>query len=541
MNENPFTLAITSTHPGPPAALASSPDGSAVRSSTPPQHCQIHGAAIAAQVSVLRPRLILPLVLLALGCSGSSHADGSPDASQAGDGSGSGGDAGPPAGDGSANDGEGSVASDAPANASCLGDVPLTYDVLTDRMPYQVAPPALGPAGTIVKDPTYGTSIVRLTDETTLTATTSFRVANEFWGNDWSTDAKLFYMQDSAGAFLPFTFDPTTLAAARVQSQAKPGTPLAMPITAGGFSRTAPTILYGLKGLTIEQFDFASQMTSDVVDLTTIVPGATGNALGVQQGKSGLLVSSFGGPEQDEMPYVVTYDPSGGTHHVVDVTKSTLDGNPIGATIGGGVHSFKVDASGQYVFFSVNGGDAGGSGDWLWDTTAATVAVLPAGGSVGWATWEHGGKGDSYQWDISPFATPSTSTPLITPALSPTDNSASSSVAWETAVGGPSTPLIVETMRQPLDTGPWRAWDDEIIAVRTDGVESEVWRFAHNFNTYSGTIYSDSFYYLFIPRVSQNGWFILFDSNWNGTLGTDSSGSPRTDAFIVALPNPCGP
>ncbi|HXC24502.1 MAG TPA: hypothetical protein VNU46_01205 [Gemmatimonadaceae bacterium] len=91
------------------------------------------------------------------------------------------------------------------------------------------------------------------------------------------------------------------------------------------------------------------------------------------------------------------------------------------------------------------------------------------------------------------------------------------------------------------DTGPWRAWDNEIIAVRADGVESEVWRFAHNFNTYTGTVYSDAYYYLYKPRVSQNGWFVLFDSNWNGTLGTDATGAPRTDAFIVALPNPCGP
>jgi hypothetical protein len=420
----------------------------------------------------------------------------------------------------------------------CLGSVPLTYQVTTDQAPHQVAPPTLGPAGTVFKDPVYGTSIVRLTDATTLTATTSFRVANEFWGNDWSTDAKLFYMQDSSGAFLPYTFDPATLAAARVQDLSKPGTPLAMPLAPGGFSRTEATVFYGLTGLTIEKFDFATQMKTLVVDLTTIVPGATGYALGVEQGKNGLLVSSFGGPEQDMMPYVITYDQTSQTSHVVDVTKSTLDGNPIGATIGGGVHSFKIDASGQYLTFSVNGG---ASTDWLWDTQANKVTVAASAGAVGWAAWEHPGNGDSYDWQVSTFAAADASTPLISPLLAPVDKLASSSVAWESAVGGPGTPLIVETMRQPADMGPWRAWDDEVIAVRTDGVSSEVWRFAHNFNTYTGTIYSDNFYYLFIPRVSQNGWFVLFDSNWNGTLGTDAMGNPRTDAFIVALPNACGP
>ena len=424
-------------------------------------------------------------------------------------------------------------------DASCSGSVPLTYNTSTDRTPQQVSPPTLGPAGSVVKDPVYGTSIVRLTDSTTLsTATTSFRVANEFWGNDWSTDAKLFYMQTSTGMFLPFTFDPKTLVAARVQDMSKPGTPLAMPLAPGGFSRTEATVFYGLKGLVVEKFDFATQVTTSIVDLTSIVTGATGYALGVEQGKNGLLAASFGGPEQDKMPYVVTYDPASQMHHIVDVTQSTLDGAPVGATIGGGVHTFKIDASGRYVTFSVNGG---ASTDWLWDTQSATVTTMPSLGAVGWAAWEHQGNADSYDLQMSTFASPDASAALVSPLLTPVDHLASSSVAWESAVGGPATPLIVETMRQPLDTGPWRAWDNEIVAVRTDGLSSEVWRFAHNFNTYTGTIYSDNFYYLFIPRVSQNGWFVLFDSNWNGTLGTDASGNPRTDAFIVALPNPCGP
>ena len=83
------------------------------------------------------------------------------------------------------------------------------------------------------------------------------------------------------------------------------------------------------------------------------------------------------------------------------------------------------------------------------------------------------------------------------------DKLASWSHSWESSIAGPSTPVIVETMRQPTDTGPWRAWDEEVLAVRTDGVESTIWRFAHTFNTYSGTTYSDAYYYLYIPRESQ--------------------------------------
>ena len=73
-------------------------------------------------------------------------------------------------------------------------------------------------------------------------------------------------------------------------------------------------------------------------------------------------------------------------------------------------------------------------------------------------------------------------------------------------------------MRQPTNTNPWGAWDDELIAVESTGASPRVWRFAHLFNTYSGTTYSDAFYYLYIPRVSQDGRFVLFDSNWNASL-----------------------
>jgi hypothetical protein len=428
----------------------------------------------------------------------------------------------------------------------CSGSVALTYDTTTDRAPHVASPPTLGPAGTLYKDPTYGTSVLRVTDAMTLPGSLSYRVANEFWGNDWSTDAKLFYLQDSSGAVLPYAFDPKTLVATRVADKTMPGSPLKMPLSSGGFSRTEPTILYGMKALTVAEFDFSTQTTTDLVDLTTVVPGATGNALGVQQAESGLLASVFGGPEQDKMPYLVTWDPVSKTPHVLDVTQSTLDGKPIGTTIGGGLHAFKLDVSGRYLAFEVNGGS---STDWVWDTTAGAVTTLPSLDTVGSAAWASKLSSASYAWDLQTFASPTMAVSLITPAA-PVDTMASATLEWKNATPGALSPLIVETMRQPGDTTPWQAWDEEIIAVRTDGMlvpgeagtpETEVWRFAHTFNTYTGTMFSDNYYYLFIPRVSQNGWFVLFDSNWNGSLGTDNNAQPRTDAFIVALPNPCGP
>jgi hypothetical protein len=73
------------------------------------------------------------------------------------------------------------------------------------------------------------------------------------------------------------------------------------------------------------------------------------------------------------------------------------------------------------------------------------------------------------------------------------------------------------------------------------GTLARVWRFAHTFSTYTGTTYSDDYYYLFRSYISQNGWFAVFSSDWGNTLGTDPAGLPRRDVFVVELPNPCGP
>jgi hypothetical protein len=451
---------------------------------------------------------------------GSSGGDGSPSRGDGGDG----GDTGP-AGDG-----------------ACNGSVALTYNAATDRLPHMATPPTLGPAGSIVKDPTYGTKLVRITDTTTMEEGSSYTVANEFWGNDWNTDATLFYFQDATGTgggHYVYTFDPITLAAAPVA--AKAGGTLKMPLASGGFSRTDPNILYGYSGSTIAEFDFTTQTTTDIVAIDTIAPGLSGS-LGVQVGQNGLLATAIGGA-QDVCPDLATWDPTTKTGHVVSVANSTLDGKPLGTTIGGGVHVFHLDASGQYLAFEVA---SGSSSFWVWNTSTNTVTTLPSLDTVGAGAWVAKVSGQSYAWNLQTFADPTKSVSLIHPAMT---SSSSASLEWKNATAGASAPLIVETMRPPADTSPWGAWDDEILAVRTDGVtipgdggpETEVWRFAHTFNTYTGPTASDNYYYLFIPRVSQNGWFVLYDSNWNSSLGTATGGTPRTDVFVAALPTPCGP
>jgi hypothetical protein len=480
------------------------------------------------------------------GCSGGGGTTdaGSPDAANPSDGGGpsdaaTGSDAGADAGSADAG------GTDAGNLPGCVGTTPLVYDAPTDRLPHFATPPALGDAGSIWNDPTYGTPVLRLTDPGTLPGkNTSFQVANEFGHNDWNTQATLFYVQAPSGGMLLFAFDPPTMTATRVLDKST-GQPLAMPLAGTFFSRTDPNTLYGLSGNTVASFDFTTQTTTSVLDLNGVVPpptdGGHSYALGVHQGANGLLVSSFGGPEQDAMPYLITYSPATGVQHLMDVTKATLDGVAIpGGPSGTGIHSFQLDGSGQYLMFTVAGASPG---NWLWNTSTNAVESLPSAGAIGYGAWIHGGGSpDSLQ--LSDFASPQDSGSFV--SKSPDDSQASSSLSWENSGAGALFPVVADLMRLPGDDAGWAAWDDELIAFRTDGVlndagVSDVWRFAHNFNDYDGGQYSDDFYYLFIPRVSQNGWFALFDSNWMKGLGTDSSGNYRTDVFIAKLPNPCGP
>lgn len=89
-----------------------------------------------------------------------------------------------------------------------------------------------------------------------------------------------------------------------------------------------------------------------------------------------------------------------------------------------------------------------------------------------------------------------------------------------------------------------QAWDREIVCVATTG-PSRVWRFAHhratgacNDNDRGGSCFGA----IAIGNISQDGKFYLFGTDWEWSLGNaqnssgcPSSGSCRTDAFIVEL------
>jgi hypothetical protein len=109
-------------------------------------------------------------------------------------------------------------------------------------------------------------------------------------------------------------------------------------------------------------------------------------------------------------------------------------------------------------------------------------------------------------------------------------------------------PVLAGTDRYANNPGPWREWDDEIIAIRTDGGPTTVWRFAHHRSDVNCvnavpacTEDKDPFWYTPRPNISPDGRWAIFTSNWERSLGIDCCTSAETtpnrrqDVFVVQL------
>jgi hypothetical protein len=74
-------------------------------------------------------------------------------------------------------------------------------------------------------------------------------------------------------------------------------------------------------------------------------------------------------------------------------------------------------------------------------------------------------------------------------------------------------------------------YDGEIFCIETDLNASTIWRFAHHRAIW------DPEYYWSEPfgNVSLDGQFFMFSSSWDGQVGTNKNGDPRSDVWIVKL------
>lgn len=393
--------------------------------------------------------------------------------------------------------------------------------------------PELGIAGFAFSDPAFGSRLLRVTDGS---SGGSWRVASNVHVATWNADSSRFYLLGPNGKQVMALDGGVPRPLATISSQGEPT-----------FSRSDPDRIYGVGGPSTRTVQASTidadgnVAVTDLLDLDTL-----GLALVEPRTYVGGMVTSdesvavfFGGAGQDQHHYA-------GVLREGETVLAALVDTLTEPGCGFKLHSISIDRTGRFVvLYPVN---AKPFHMVIWDTEAQTFTPVTE------APWGHDTQG--YGWEINHDCSPAqewdaaqwqrrrldaldTSEDLITPVLRPKETYLDDHTSWHNARADRLLPVITATYRYNDDGSvPWRAWDDEIIAIATDG-PSTVYRFCHHrtdardesnpLNTY--------FWYQPLASVSPDGAWAVFSSNWEKSLGPDPSdpGRSRQDVFLVRL------
>lgn len=393
-------------------------------------------------------------------------------------------------------------------------DAPPAQPVYTARTDRFIEPkptlPTLGPAGFSFIDPAFQRRILRVTDGT---GGLTWRVPSNANVCAWSADSAHFYIVNGGGGVQVMAFDAGAFQATYV------ATPYSQ--TEPDFSRSDPDVLYtiaGPKTRTIRSYSLSTGAATDVLDLDSLgLPNldTPRTYCGGVLSAGDVISALFGGTGQD-------------LHHYLIHGSQILDSLQRGGYY---LHGFSVDLTGRrMLLYPVN---AQPYQVVVWDTqldTLTPVTKSPAGhGAMGYGLWVNQDQGalpyDACQWQLRELVNLDATRDLIDPVNTPKEIYLADHTSWHNAKRDVRVPIISATYRYgSANTTPWRAWDDEIIAIATQG-ESTVWRFAHHRSDVSTDFWSQP-----LVNVSPNGRFAIFTSNWESSVGAG-----RTDVFLIEL------
>lgn len=425
---------------------------------------------------------------------------------------------------------------------------PPIYCARTDRRvePYPKTPPTLGPAGSIIADPSFHSRILRVTDPKSdpdgLGRSMMSPASAET--NAWNSDGTRFYVLTAGGQYVLYDFDP-------VKMKAHPRELL--PFPEGDFSHTRPNILYAASSNNpaFQQYDVSNgqitklQKVSDCVKLR-----ASDLAFSVSVSADDERMATMLGPEQDRNFMVYVYDRKLGCRWYNTQT-GEIGGQwgPKGTISAADrylIHNTNISPSGKYIW--VERGSSSVGNWWLiWEVETMKVTACPS-----WCSGHHvvgyshvvGPSGERHPLDLlsRPLNNLNATNSLVADlAAGDSQHWYDQHLSWNNADPNDDNPFCLSTYNggnpnipgAPLDAaGPW---ENEILCVEPharDSTGSRVWRFAHTFSTAKNGFWST-------PRgnVSQDGRFFMFTSDWEDQLGREPSNKQqyRTDVFIVEL------
>jgi len=295
------------------------------------------------------------------------------------------------------------------------------------------------------------------------------------------------------------------------------------------------------------QYDFSKNTSTVIANIDSFLPAQ-------DQNWSGYSVSVYNDYYDVNFAaaaknYVVVYNKANNQAALIDLVNTAFKSFTSSSFVSMGgtlppanlLHAIQIDKSGRYVAIGYSDSTDSNiyvdlqSGRWANDPYCHRVTGFA---SVA-ANCGNQQNNDSSGFYIANLDNPTQHTFLAENPMGPSRWNTDAHPSWNNARPNMALPFVADLRISGPSIFPTRAWDDELIAVATDG-SNKVWRFAHMHAVQTG-------YYYTIPfaHVSPDGRYALINSNWGGTLGTASdvqatyNGTPsdqkRVDVFLIEL------
>jgi hypothetical protein len=422
-------------------------------------------------------------------------------------------------------------------------------NAVTDRRIHGKTPMPPPSKGLVFNDPDFGSEMVRVTDESSdsIHSRGSFLTDGTGQENEWNADTSKFWVGGEGGRVFVFGFDPSTMSVTSLP-QAEPGQGFLVPLNGPAFSNVDPDLIYGTTNatpLSITSYRFSTGLRYEVIDTTRcgMQPPLTSAAVSdrdVSPSSDDSRISiSEGGTQFGNHMFVVIYDKKLGCRWYNTQT-GHIGGQwgPAGTAIGP-VASYLIrhaylSRSGKYMRIM------GGGGFFVWDvaTLNVTSCLHDSGldcfgyGVAGYNSFVNGAAVvEDMQIVKRPLGNLAKFQNLLWPMPLPHYWGIVQHFSWTNVNSTDSTPICGSTYNYEGDEDISEPFEGEIFCAETDGAASTIWRFAHNRATWQAPYYNTQP----LGSVSRNGHFYIFSSGWDRQVGTESSGQPRSDAWIVRL------
>lgn len=368
--------------------------------------------------------------------------------------------------------------------------------------------PTLGAAGTKITDPTFGTTILRVTDATTEPDTGGHKGVLNAYSTQQSFNSDnsrvLFLVRDSyqRARFYDFTPGSCTVNTTGYLLSSAPAGLQEYGMT---WSATDPDIIYGVGNYNLYEITVPSGSSTTLKTFTGL-------------GHTGGYVTQMN-MSDDANVFAMRFESGTGNGYVF--WKRDTDTVLMSAASVANLDEVEVDKSGQYgiiVYTSGNGAE-------VWDLTAGPTQV--GSDLTGNNAFNHRDAGSGGVFTHRPantslgyrsLATPTTITDLL-PGM--TNGWSYSSTQDHFSMQGSNDLWALASRYKSDGSGVTKAFDNEIVQVATDG-SGRVRRIAHHRSVFNE--YYDSPF----ASISRDGKFVNFSSNWGSASG-------RHDGFIVCI------